>query len=289
MIQDAPRRLIGEGRTAEIYAWDSNRVLRLYRAGASREWIEHEWHAFRTVNEAGIPSPAVYPVDSGDGLIEKEGRLGFIMDRIDGPTMLRALTARPWRCFREARIFAMLHLSMHRHDGGRLPSQRERFLRILSRLESDLPEHMIAGARCLLEALPDGTAVCHGDFHPDNILLSERGPIIIDWGPATAGHPLADVAWTEFLFAHGGAPSGMPFWRRWMLTLFRRLFLSRYRTCYLRGSGWSKADLASWRPINAVMRWADGIEEERGALTRQLERYFPLPENAGAMERGEFR
>ncbi|MFC2013409.1 phosphotransferase family protein [Chloroflexota bacterium] len=46
-----------------------------------------------------------------------------------------------------------------------------------------------------LEQLPDGSAVCHGDFHPRNIIISSRGPVIIDWANATQGNPLADVAW----------------------------------------------------------------------------------------------
>jgi Ser/Thr protein kinase RdoA (MazF antagonist) len=58
--------------------------------------------------------------------------------------------------------------------------------------EGSLPERIRRRIRERLDELPDEERVCHGDFHPDNVLLGEGGPVIIDWGPASAGHPLAD-------------------------------------------------------------------------------------------------
>lgn len=48
------------------------------------------------------------------------------------------------------------------------------------------------------------------DFHPDNVLLAARGPVIIDWPDATRGQPLADVARTSLLLRLGGLPPGWP-------------------------------------------------------------------------------
>jgi aminoglycoside phosphotransferase (APT) family kinase protein len=44
-----------------------------------------------------------------------------------------------------------------------------------------------------LGELPNGNVICHGDFHPKNVLITTEGPVIIDWADATLGHPLADV------------------------------------------------------------------------------------------------
>ncbi|TMA37195.1 MAG: aminoglycoside phosphotransferase family protein, partial [Deltaproteobacteria bacterium] len=44
----------------------------------------------------------------------------------------------------------------------------------------------------MLETLPDGDQLCHGDMHPGNIMLSRRGPMVIDWTNARRGHPAAD-------------------------------------------------------------------------------------------------
>lgn len=266
--------LVGQGRTAEIFEWGEGRVLRLFRPGASVEYAQREMQAFRCANEAGLPSPAVYPSDSKDGLIVIEGRLGFAMDRIDGPSMLQVLTRRPWKLWPFARALAGFHLSMHGQVIPDLPSQRDRFHRVIDRLADEFGEAMTSRIRDSLDKLGDGCAVCHGDFHPDNVILSGRGPIIIDWGPASAGAPAADVAWTDYLFRHGGNPPGMARWQRLVLTIFRRLFLAVYRRTYSRSSPFSWNDVEQWGPVIAVIRLGDGIPEERKVLLRIIRKHF---------------
>jgi hypothetical protein len=39
----------------------------------------------------------------------------------------------------------------------------------------------------MLEALPDRQNLCHGDYHPGNVLITRRGPLVIDWMTACAG------------------------------------------------------------------------------------------------------
>ena len=50
-----------------------------------------------------------------------------------------------------------------------------------------------------LESMPKGNSLCHGDFNPSNIIISEDNkPYIIDWSHATQGNPCADAASTYY-------------------------------------------------------------------------------------------
>jgi len=62
----------------------------------------------------------------------------------------------------------------------------------------------IAGARLLdeprkqlllgrLADMPEGDRLCHGDFHPINVLGEALQPLVIDWPDASRGDPAADV------------------------------------------------------------------------------------------------
>jgi aminoglycoside phosphotransferase (APT) family kinase protein len=266
--------LVGEGRTAEILAWGEGRVLRLLREGASRARALRELRVLRSIHETGIPSPAVYPADTGDGLVEIDGRLGFVMDRVEGPSMLRELTAKPWRLVRSARTFARLHRAIHASTTDGLPSHRERHHAVIDRIAEDIGHDVAARIHRAVDALPDGSAVCHGDFHPDNILMSDDGPIIIDWGPASSGHPAADVAWTVYLFHYGGYSPGMNRRQRLLLDTLRRLFLYVYLRAYLRKSSITRRDVSSWGPAIAALRLGDGIPEERERLLGILRAHF---------------
>ncbi|MFC2094821.1 aminoglycoside phosphotransferase family protein [Candidatus Bipolaricaulota bacterium] len=264
---------IGQGRSAEIFEWEAGRVLRLYHAGSSLGWVQRELRAFQGVNEADIPSPGVYPTDSDDGLMQIEDRLGFVMDHIGGPTMLRKLTEQPWKLWPLARMSANLHAHMHGQCSQTLPSQRERFHRVIDHLAEQLTPDVIARLHHALDNLDDGNVICHGDFHPDNIILSDRGPIIIDWGPATSGAPAADIAWTVYLFKNGGYPPGMKRWQRIMVAVLRRLFLSAYLRAYFHLSSTSRRDVEDWEVVTAAIRLADGFPEERDRLRQVLHEF----------------
>ena len=60
----------------------------------------------------------------------------------------------------------------------------------------------------VLERLPDDKFLCHGDFHPDQIIMSPKGPIVIDWITAIKGSPASDVAQSSLVLRLGAPPAG---------------------------------------------------------------------------------
>ena len=69
-----------------------------------------------------------------------------------------------------------------------LPSLRD-LVRTKIEVAADLPAELADFALEKLDALPDGDRLCHGDFHPGNILLGGDGPAVIDWTDAPAATP----------------------------------------------------------------------------------------------------
>lgn len=202
MTAPALGRPIAVGRTAEIYAWGDGQVLKLFRPGWSAEVARDEAAIARAAHAAGVPTPAV------DDVIEVDGRVGIVFERVRGPSMLKALVAAPWRLRSFASRLAELHARVHREDGTGLPSLKER---LAGRVRAaGLPGDLEAAVLARLDALPDGTAACHGDLHPDNVIVSSHGPVIIDWLDAAAGPPLADVARTSLVLTSGALPPETP-------------------------------------------------------------------------------
>jgi uncharacterized protein (TIGR02172 family) len=260
--------LIGQGRTAEVYAWGEHGALKLYHAGWPAAWVEHEAQVTRLVAEAGVPAPAVHQV------IEVDGRSGILFERIIGPSLLQQVGGKPWTLGRAVRTFTDLQLAMHAHAIPNLPSQREHLVHQI-RETSPLPDRIRTAALRQLDQLPDGDALCHGDYHPDNVLMTRRGPIIIDWGSASRGHPLADVAQTTLLLQIGEPPdSGLS---RWLLASGRAIVYRAYRHRYLRRRPAPEEELAAWRLPIAVARLAEGIPGERSPLLRLIDRLVRAP------------
>lgn len=271
---DEGREVIGRGRTAEILAWGDGRAMKLYVEGSSRECVAREALVSRVVARLGLPAPAVYDAPTPDGLYDIGGRLGILYERVDGPTMMRDVGGRPWRLVAHSRLLARLHAGIHATSGGDLPSLRARIERAIESARGAFDERTLVAARKRLSTLPDVRAACHGDFHPDNVILRRGGPVVVDWGPASAGHPAADVAWTVLLYRLGGTPPGTPVWLRLFLSVARRWSLRVYLRAYFAQTGRTSADVRGWLGVVALLRLADEIPEERDRLVRLVEREF---------------
>lgn len=112
-----------------------------------------------------------------------------------------------------------------------------------------------------LARLPDGEALCHGDCHPGNIIISAGGPVAIDWNDAATGHPLADVARTHLLLQIANTPSqAQPPLERLRLQL-----CDTYLNHYLISTGRDRRELEDWQIPVAAARLAERVpgEEER--------------------------
>ena len=205
---------IAEGRTAEIYLWDDQHVLKLYRDWCPPGWVEYEARIARLVYAAGIPSP------EASEIVELDGRRGLIYQRLEGISMVQDLKARPWLLFQHARSLAELQCKIHEKSSVELPSYKDR-LRYDIEEASHLTEGLRRKAIDLLDQLPDGQSICHGDFHPENVLITQSGPVVIDWMTACSGRPWADVARTSLILTIGvkTAAKQVPLFLRLMVAI----------------------------------------------------------------------
>lgn len=255
---------LGEGREAEIFSWDERSVVRLMRDPRARPLAEQQAAAMAAAREAGCPVPWV-----GD-IVTVRDRPGLVMERVDGPDLLGLLTARPWRLVRYGRLLARIHTELH---GVRAPSSLpDTRTSIRRRIEaSGLPADLAAFALGELERLPDGERLCHGDYHPGNVLIGRDGPLVIDWTGATRGDPAADVARTLLLLRAGEPLPGTPAFLLALIRIGRKAFARLYLKAYLRLRPPDVALVDRWAIPHAAARLAEGIEAERVSLVRWLE------------------
>jgi Ser/Thr protein kinase RdoA (MazF antagonist) len=254
------------GRTAEVFAWDEEHVIKLFPAGYSPASIEHEARIGRIAAEAQIGAPAIGSVLAvGD-------REGIVFRRARGVSMLQHMLRSPWRSGSLAHTLGRLHAAMHAVQRPQLPSQRS-YLRHAIENAPALSPSLREAVLGRLASLPDGEAVCHGDFHPDNVIMSDGGPVVIDWVTAGRGNPDADVARSVLLLGLAEPVSTDPLQRR-LIAVLRRLFLWGYLRGYRSLRPCPQAAITAWMPVIAAARLSEGIAEETSrllALASQVE------------------
>jgi uncharacterized protein (TIGR02172 family) len=254
---------IAIGATAEIHAWKDGQVLKLFKPGVSRSTVEYEANLTRIVHASGLQVPAVGQI------IEFDGRFGLEYESVEGVTMLQALMTAPWKFSTFARQLAEIQAEMHtRHVPG-LPSQRGRLERKIKRA-GRLPDAVRQVALNALAGLPEDDKLCHGDFHPGNIVLTSRGPVIIDWIDASCGSPIMDVARSTLLMGGGSLPPATPV--KWLVRLIRGWSYKRYLRRYFQLNPADPNELSHWVPVAAAARLDENIYADEDRLLALAQR-----------------
>lgn len=150
------------------------------------------------INECGIRSPKAIEVTKLEG---DEAGWALITTKVPGVTLAEKIEAEPQRFGEYLEQFVDLQIEIHGYTSPLLNRQGDKYARMINSLEAinattryNLLER--------LDGLKKGTAVCHGDFNPSNVIVSEDGTLsVCDWAHATQGAPAADVAMTYLLFS----------------------------------------------------------------------------------------
>lgn len=248
------------GRTAELYAWDPGRVLKLFHNWFELENIQFEQRMAQVVHASGLPVPEVGEI------LQVNHRNGMVYERVDGPSMWETLARKPWRVAHYARLTGELHAEMHanalRPD---IPSQRLGLERKINTAKP-LPAPVKRAVLAALATLPNGKSICHGDFHPGNILLTSSRAVVIDWIDASLGNPLADVARTTIIALGASASSQIP---NRAMRVFVRLFHAMYLRHYFQLRSGGEAEYRRWLPVVAAARLSENIPELETWLVEQ--------------------
>jgi Ser/Thr protein kinase RdoA (MazF antagonist) len=165
---------------------------------------------------------------------------------------------------------------IHAQSGAGFASVRSSLEATITHTES-LPTQLKGDVLNLLSRLPDGTALCHFDFHPDQVLFTPRGPVILDWMSALQGDPMADVARTLVIINFGQAAHLSRFIQN-LINIFRgslgRLYLGHYLALQPQ---LTRGQVEAWMIPVAAARLAENIPGERQAILAFITRSLQEP------------
>lgn len=253
--------LLGQGREAEVFGLPDGSVLKLLR-GAEQS-ADREVAALTAVADADALVPRVL------GRMAVGDRPGILLQRVDGPDLLSLVGSRPWLMRRAGSVMADVHARLlARAAPAALPDLREE---LSHRIRSATPADLAPWVLSILDDLPSGDRLCHGDLHLGNILGRLDAPVVIDWGDASRGDPVADVANTWLLHRMGQPPPGTPLYLRAAIPLARGVVVSRYLNEFRRRHPFDSGAFRRWQIVRVAARFYAGIAEEVSMLTSWLQ------------------
>lgn len=254
---------IGQGRTAEVYEIKNNKILKLFKPEVPKQAIDYEYNISKMLYNNG------FPVVNTHQLITHNDRLGIVYDRFYGITMLRGVTLKPWTLYKQAKKLAELHFKVHKEIDFDMRSYKDKLIGHIQEthlLDTPCKEKIIA----YTNKLPNGNKLCHGDYHPDNVLFNNGQYVVIDWMTATKGDSLADVARTILMLRYVSIPDHTSKVQQYLHRLFTKILLNQYIKNYVKISGATIEDINMWKLPVAAARLIEGIPEEEKKVLIKL-------------------
>ena len=234
-------RLLATGQRAEVFVW-GDRVLKLYRFAAAKNTAFRKAAIHAAVEALGLPVPTVWCVQ------EIDGRWGIVFDRVSGVSFAEQMRGDVGAIPEYLQLLSRLHARIHAHAGSEFSKLKGWLALNIARamlLDEPRKQMLLNGLR----DMPDGDRLCHGDFHPMNVLGKTSQPIVIDWPNACRGDPAGDACRSYLI-----------------LKLHVDEVARPYLDAYCRVTGVPRQNILEWLPYVAAARLAEDVPGEQHRL-----------------------
>lgn len=260
--------VIGKGRTAEVIYWGNKRVLKLFYKDSPRNIIDYLFKVDTLVGKIFPNCPKALEI------IEENGRIGIVYEFIEG-ILLRDLMGKKIKSVGKAlRMLAEIHADMHKYEINDIHTQKNT-LKLAIQQTNLLSDDQKMEITNYLEKLPDGNTLCHGDIHPENIVVSKSKLYVIDWSNAYSGNSNGDVARTYYVLKYGLAPSDentlkKNFIVRFFFKTIKSIVAKTYIKYYKKLTGISLKEIKKWDLAIFAARLREPVPLEYDNLVKMI-------------------
>ena len=172
-------------------------IIKLFDENYSKSNVLNEAINQSRVEETGLNIPKIREVT----LIN--GKWAIVMDYVEGKTLESLMCEEPSKHSYYMELFVDIQSDIHSRKHLLLTKFSDKMTLKIMNSELDASTRYDLGVR--LADLPRYNCVCHGDFNPSNVVITENGtPFILDWSHASQGNPSADATKTYLVFLLSG-------------------------------------------------------------------------------------
>lgn len=230
-------------RKDKVIYRDGDRCIKVFDTNYSKADILNEALNQARIEETGLNIAKILEVTMIDS------KWAIITDFIEGKTLQQLMDESPDKTAEYLELLVDLQISVHQKTCPMLNKLKDKMNRKISQTTLDATTRYELHTR--LEGMPKHKKVCHGDFNPSNIIITDDGtPYILDWAHATQGNASADVARTYLLFCLKGEEK----------------IANDYLNLFCKKSNTAKQYVQKWMPIVAASQSVKGNEQEREFL-----------------------
>ena len=240
---------IAERRNKTVYR-DGNKTIKLFIENYSKADILNE-----ALNQARVEEGTNLKVPKLLAVTMVDNRWALVSEHIEGVTLESLMEEHPEKVDEYLNRFIDIQLEVLSQSVHLLNRGKEKYKRRINsadNIEYNIKYELLQR----LDGMKPHSKVCHGDFNPSNIIITENDEAyIIDWSHVTQGNASSDSARTYLLFAIDG----------------KQELADKYLDLFAEKSGISKSNIQRWIPIVAAAQKAKGRQEEQDFLDKWID------------------
>ncbi|MEB9631699.1 MULTISPECIES: aminoglycoside phosphotransferase family protein [Bacillus cereus group] len=244
--------LVAKGNTAAIYLYD-NKIVKLFKDYLPDTESMNEAKKQKYAYSCGLTVPNVFEVT------KIQNRQAIIMEYIKGDSigdlLLNNLNEAEHYiniCVNEQKKIHSICVNTDEIESMR--GRLERQIKSVHKLDEKQKENILNK----LHSITFEPRLCHGDFHPFNLILTKKNVNIIDWVDASSGDIRADVFRTYLLYAQSHIE-----------------LAEMYLRIYCNNTDLTRDEIFQWAPIISVARFTEKVSPQNEVyLSKLLNQYL---------------
>lgn len=230
-------------RKSKTICRDGDYCVKIFDEDYSKADVLNEALNQARVEETGLNINKIIEVKTIDG------KWAIVSDYIEGVTLAKLMEDHPEKMDEYLEQLVDLQILVQSKTNPLLSKLKDKMNRKISMADLDASTRYELHTR--LNAMPKHIKLCHGDFNPSNIIISNDGtPYIIDWAHATQGNASADVARTYLLFCLN----------------YNEEIANKYLKLFCKKTDTAIQYVQKWMPIVAASQSVKGNKDERDFL-----------------------
>ena len=242
-------KVIATRPTKTVYC-DNGKTIKLFVENYSKANILNE-----ALNHARVEEGTDLNIPKLVEVTTINNRWSLVTQHIEGETLEKLMNKHPEKEDQFLEVFVAIQLEVLSKKVPLLIRIKDKFRRKLTEAKN-IDENTRYELLQRLEGFKNHDRLCHGDFNPSNIIVTNTGEYyIIDWSHATQGNASADAARTFLLFSMQGKDE----------------IAEKYLNLFSEQSGIPKKNIQRWVPIVAATQMTKGKEEEYEFLSKWID------------------
>lgn len=200
-----------------------------------------------------------------------DNRKGILFEKVKGIHMGNFMSKNPNKISKVIRDFALVHQEINEIvlNNSEVQISDVNDIKINIRKANCINESDKHTIIKYLDAT-DKKNVCHGDFHPENVLIDSSFNLwVIDWATVILCNKMFDIARTYYILRYGHSPEKKPIYIKTLEKIVCLNLSNTYRKIRIKNKT-DKRMFPCFIFIILILRVNDGISEETNTLKKLI-------------------